>query len=355
MENLSMTRQLLRSLLALTLLVLPLLTAANLPAQERHIELTLGAGDIATATAFASNMRYHLLPARTPAGKLVARDSANVSFPTRSRALPVGTLPSFPAGTGFYPDQLFKVSSTGATIVTTKFHPVYVDTASCGTVATCWGNPALFLNDLGASNMIHLLDTQYVPSTASGRYTVGTSFFVTTTIFPGTSGVPTLGENDILGIVHKAATMSGSGYGHIYHVFLPKGVDHCFDEGPCYSPDNFGTFAFCAYHFTVHFADIGNVYYSVEPFQNTPGCQVPTGTPNGQLVDSTDNVLSHETFETITDPDIITGFRSLNNPFGPFEIGDECAFIVIPVTLTTRHYAIQGEYSNKYEACATTP
>jgi hypothetical protein len=203
--------------------------------------------------------------------------------------------------------------------------------------------------------MIHLLDTQYVPSTASGRYTVGTSFSVSTTIFAGTSGVPTLGENDILGIVHTAAKTAGSGYGHVYHVFLPKGVDHCFDEGPCYSPDNFGTFAFCAYHFTVHFADIGNVYYTVEPYQNVNGCQVPTGTPNGQLIDSTDNVLSHETFESITDPDINTGFRSLNNPFGPFEIGDECAFIIIPVTLNTRHYAIQAEYSNKYEACSTTP
>jgi hypothetical protein len=359
MKNLSMTRerQLLRCLVV-TLLILPLLTAASLPAQERPVEMTVTAGDVATATAFASNMRYHLYPAKTPAGKAVSLDSAGITFPARKHPLsgPISTLPSFPPGTGFYPDQLFKVSSTGATIVTTKSHPIYINMASCGgTVAACWGNPALFLSDLGASSMIHLLDTQYVPSTANNRYIVGASFTANLTIYPGTSGVPTLGENDILGLVHAAGKIGGTGYGHVYHVFLPKGVDHCFDEGPCYSPDFGPTFAFCAYHFTVKFADIGNVYYTVEPYQNVPGCQVPLGTPNGQLIDSTNSVLSHETFESITDPDINTGFRSLNNPFGAFEIGDECDFIVIGVTLNTRPYAIQGEYSNKYEACVTTP
>src|SRR5207237_4164285 len=106
---------------------------------------------------------------------------------------PITSVPSFPAGTGFYPDQVFKVSSTGKTIVSTKSHPIYVNCAS-----TCWRNPAQFLTDLGASSMIHLVDTQYVASTNNNRYTLGTAFSVTTAIFPGTSGVPTLSENDIL-------------------------------------------------------------------------------------------------------------------------------------------------------------
>jgi hypothetical protein len=362
MENPAGTlgQPLLRCLPIVTLALVPLLAVANLSAQERPVEVQVTSGEVASAAAVASKIRYHLFPANTAAGKVVPLDSPGVTFPPRKHPLaaPLPTIPSFPAGTGFYPDQLFKVSSTGATIKTTKSHPIYLNMSACGgTVAACWGNPALFLGDLGASSMIHLLDTQYVPSTASGRYTVGTQFTATATIYPGTSGVPTLGENDILGIVHSAASNAagGTGYGHIYHLFIPPGVDTCMDAGPCYSPDNLGAFAFCAYHYTVTFADIGAVYYTVEPYQDVAGCQVPTGTPNGQLVDSTNSVLSHELFESITDPDISTGFRSLNSPFGAAEIGDECAFIVIPVTLNTRKYAIQGEFSNKYEACATTP
>src|SRR5438477_602493 len=82
-------------------------------------------------------------------------------------------------------------------------------------------------------------------STNNNRYTLGTAFSVTTAIFPGTSGVPTLSENDILGIVHNVALTGGAGLGHVYHVFLPQGVDTCFDEGLCYSPDNFATFGMC--------------------------------------------------------------------------------------------------------------
>ena len=68
-------------------------------------------------------------------------------------------------------------------------------------------------------------------------------------------------------------------------------------------PDNLKSFAFCAYHGGATFRDIGHVLYSVEPFQGVEGCSSRPGAPNGQLADSTNNVLSHETFETITDPD----------------------------------------------------
>ena len=41
------------------------------------------------------------------------------------------------------------------------------------------------------------------------------------------------------------------------------------------------------------FTDIGHVLYSVEAYQNVPGSNVRAGTPNGELVDSTNNDLSH--------------------------------------------------------------
>jgi hypothetical protein len=84
-----------------------------------------------------------------------------------------------------------------------------------------------------------------------------------------------------------------TGYGHEHHVFLPPGQDECFDStfSVCYSPDLPSTFFFCAYHSSMDFPDIGHVLYSVEPFQDVNGCNVRAGTPDGQLVDSTNNVL----------------------------------------------------------------
>jgi hypothetical protein len=82
--------------------------------------------------------------------------------------------------------------------------------------------------------------------------------------------------------------------------FCPPGTDECFDSSfsVCYSPDNPNTCFFCAYHGSADFSDIGHVLYSVELYQNVPGCSDPPRTPNAQLADSTNDVLSHELLET---------------------------------------------------------
>ena len=165
---------------------------------------------------------------------------------------------------------------------------------------------------------------------------------------------------DVLSYVHAVASATGgSGYGHIFHVFLPPGQDECFDSTftVCYSPDNSNTFFFCAYHGSVDFTDIGHVLYSVEPYQNVPGCQVRPGTPNGQLVDSTNDVLSHELFETITDPDGDAWWNSTGLGLEGQEIGDECIFLVFTSTnvysdpfifkIGDDVYATQPEYSTR--------
>lgn len=119
-------------------------------------------------------------------------------------------------------------------------------------------------------------------------------------------------------------------------MFLPKGVDVCaITSGfgySCFSPDNVATWVFCAYHGSYTFSDIGNVFYTVEPYGDVFGvingapnyaCDVgqqnpalnTAPTPNGVLVDSMSNMLSHETFETITDPGpAFTGWWSFNSP-----------------------------------------
>ena len=329
------------------------------------VHLRVEPEDRTAATIGTSGVRYHLFLAHTPAAKGVEADFPPIKFPqpvildsesspTADSELAVNGSVASPPQPAFYPADVTKLVSTGKTIATAKSHPIFINCSPAG--GSCWGNPTVFLTNLGASNFIHLVD-QYVGSTVANRYTVGTSFTASVAIFAGTSGVPTLSENDILTLVHSAAKLGGTGYGHVYHVFIPQGVDTCMDEGPCYSPDNPATSAFCAYHFTVHFSDIGSVYYTVEPFQSVAGCEVPQPSPNGALIDSTSSTLSHELFESITDPDINTGFRALHSGavLGD-EIGDLCGGVVFGIfPLNAKSYEIQLEYSNFYHACASTP
>ncbi|HEX4647887.1 MAG TPA: hypothetical protein VH111_03595, partial [Steroidobacteraceae bacterium] len=163
-----------------------------------------------------------------------------------------------------------------------------------------------------------------------------------------------------------------TGYDNQYHVFLVPGQQECFDSTftVCYSPFIPNSWIFCAYHGSADFTDIGHVLYSVEPFMNVPGCSVRPGTPNGQLTDSTNNVLSHELTETITDPDGTAWYNTDNVGMSGQEIGDECSFYerfpdaqgVVSnyfdpsnVTLNGKAYAIQPEYNNAQSACTTTP
>lgn len=257
----------------------------------------------------------------------------------------------------------------GAVVRTAEAHAIYMLPNGNCPIATCWGNPEEFLLDLRISEFIHITD-QYVGTAANDRYSVGARTRISYKPTPKTAP---LTDTDMQAIVHGVASASGqTGYGHIYHVFLPRGQDACFTakDGICYSPDVPATFIFCGYHSSVDFKDIGHVLYTVEPFQDVPGCSVRPGTPNGPLVDSTDNTLSHETFETITDPDGTAWFNFTALVLAGAEIGDECSFFVlIPTgpktaraffdpsisTIGFHRYGVQPEYTNNEHACASNP
>jgi hypothetical protein len=235
-------------------------------------------------------------------------------------------------------------------------HPIYLDPSGKCTAA-CWGDPEAFLRDLGRSAFIHVID-QFVGANDPNRYTVAQG------VKSKTPSQNLLTDADIVNLVHAVAKKTGqTGYGHEYHVFLTAGTDECFDDtfSVCYSPDSPSTWFFCAYHGSVDFPDIGHVLYSVEPFQNVPGCAVTGEQPNGALAGSTNNVLSHELFETITDPDGTAWFNTADNGLFGEEIGDECSFVNAtgfdPSLFIGggRLYAAQPEYSNDAHACASSP
>jgi hypothetical protein len=338
---------------AATLIVLSFLLAGT-AVSENTINIKVAAS---SAVSY-SNFRYHLFPANTDAGRSIRA----ASIPTRSTLSTATTVPGLPAP-GFYPADL--TFFHGPIVKNMVHHDVFIDCPS-----SCWGNPGTFLTNLGLSNFIHLTD-QYVFTNTNNRYTVGLGANVN---FPIITGV--VGQNDLLVILHAVAKAQGkTGLGHEYHLFLPPGVDTCFDlTNICYSPDNLSSFFFCAYHGSVDFPDIGHVLLSVEPFQNASSPQAggakfcavdPNHSPNGLLVDSTANVLSHEVVETITDPNpqnfpfTGAGWVAVSSliEFGA-EIGDECEnafFSYIPVALNGHKYEIQPEYSNKYHGCAFVP
>ena len=252
----------------------------------------------------------------------------------------------------YYPED---VPYNGGTVISSaQIHPVYVQTFWDNCSTACWGNPAQGIADLAASNFLHVVDP-YVGFSQSNRYTLGQGSLWSLAPFPSHAGNPVIGQSEILLLLYYAAYNFGTGYNHIYHVFLPPNIDTCIDlTSSCYSPDHPSTFRFCGYHSSANFGS-GPIIFSVLPYADVPACRITNG-PNASgghdLVDSTINVMSHETFEAITDPVPFTGWYSA---YFDQEIGDICAQYWLPTTLNGTNYGLQAEYSNGYHACTNAP
>jgi len=319
---------------------LPLaLSLLSVSAQETIKPIKLGPADLASA-ASATPSAFHALGLSN-----VNRRALWASGKSASVNPAASTIPTIPPP-GFYPGDLANPGN-GTTVQSAHSHGIYVN---C--LPNCWGTPANFLNDLNHSDMIHITDA-YVASFTNNRYPNGTGGLLS-------GSLPhILYDADILAIAHAGASAFGSGYQNIYHLYLPPGQDVCFTGSTvCYAPDNPNNFYFCAYHGSVDFTDIGHVLFTVEPYQNVGGCQVQAPSPNGLLVDSTADVLSHELFETITDPDGSAWWNKLDLDLFGAEIGDECQnfnFGYGSVSLNGKKYEIQPEYSNLLHGCAVTP
>lgn len=237
-------------------------------------------------------------------------------------------------------------------------HPLLVNTnynnchVTPNSSTTCWGKPGLTASDLSASEYLRTVLAQYTSLSQANRYPRGDQGFLDISVLAPRPGIrnPVVGESDILLMVYNAASQFGFGYGHIYHVFLPPNIDTCFDqEAACYSPDNPSSFVFCAYHSSVVVGG-QRMIYTVEPYQDVRGCGFTGGvnTVNGDdLVDSTANALTHELFETITDPVPGSGWIS---PSGN-EIGDLCVGYFTTLNLNGNNYTVQSMWSDLSGLC----
>ncbi len=241
----------------------------------------------------------------------------------------------------------------GKLLRTARVYNAFVDSK-----ASTYGTPNSFEEHLSYSKMIHITD-QYVHTTAGNRYDWAGDLTVN---FPL---LTIIGDNDLATIVHTAAAAKGAGINHIFNIFLPPGAVYCgsgvlIPSGLCNANANSPNPAFCGFHEAVSFSDIGEVLFTFEPFADLTFCDVnavlgnPKGpTPNGIQNDSNYSVLSHELFETITDPEPNSGWFAANVGIQD-EIGDICAYLPEDTNLSGRLYRIQTEYLNTKHACDNT-
>jgi hypothetical protein len=244
-----------------------------------------------------------------------------------------------------YPADL--VRKNGPIMKTAASFNIYVNCKSGG--ESCWGDPEGFQKNLTSSHFVELLN-QYTKA-SPGAYTLGGTLSVHYRTY-----TKLYYQDDLLTIVHAALAANGmqAGYSTIYHVFLPKGSDTCFDRTRfCYSPDHLRTFNFCAYHESVSFKDVArSVIVSIEPYQDVPGCASRASAGASALTNSTSSTLAHETFESITDPG--PAFAWFNFTYDD-EVADLCETFEWKVALDGVQYSLQPMYSNHYHACADGP
>jgi hypothetical protein len=347
-EETNMTNRRASSYTTLTAIAGLLIAAATVHAENNSIvPLTVGPSD-----------RGNLAPGSLSWSGM-PRAGARIAAPAQ-RESQSGQSPQQLPAANYYALDLVN-QNHNPVLVSAQSHAIYVNNPP-----SHWGDPATFLTDLGSSDYIHLVD-QYTGTSANHRYTLGTSFSTTYTI-PANH---TLTTDDIASIVHAAAQTGGSGYSHIYHLFLPSGVDFCLNSSYCYSPDNDSTFFTCGYWGRTTFADsVGHVVFTVNPYQNIPGCSVlPSTAANSTLIDSTDTTLTYLMLGAITDPDG-------NGWIGFFlqaSMGGSCqnyylapgvdpfvaplsaySFLYPKVKLNGHSYTIQPGYSNQFHGCAYT-
>ncbi|HEV3195019.1 MAG TPA: hypothetical protein VGZ06_02685 [Candidatus Cybelea sp.] len=244
-----------------------------------------------------------------------------------------------------YPADL--VRRKGPIMKTVAAFNIYLNCPGGG--ESCWGDPEGFQKNLTGSRFAALL-TQYTKS-APSAYTFGGAFSV-----KYHSYTKLLYQNDLLTVLHAALAKNGrkAGYENMYHIFLPKGTDTCFDRSrSCYSPDHPATNFFCAYHESVAFKDVPEpVIVSVEPYQKVGFCASRASSGASALTNSTASTLAHETFESITDPG--PSFAWFNFTFSS-EVGDLCQTYQWKISVSATVYSLQPMYSNRYHGCAAGP
>jgi hypothetical protein len=231
-----------------------------------------------------------------------------------------------------------------------------------------------FLSDIGGTPMYNIV-TQYsydsnhrlvIGGPILNKSTFG-GWYVDTTPYPhaGSAADPVT-LPDLASEVPRALHAAGwaPGADKIFFVFTAANLNICLSPGRCtVQPSGSAALSWCAVHGGVPAGGLAAIFAVMPAIASYDGCpQAVTGqSPNGDAAADTEvNAISHELFESVTDP--FGGFAggwydgSPNNG----EIGDKCQSLHdLPiaadgsdVTLHGHGYLLQAEWSNAAHGCA---
>jgi hypothetical protein len=116
-----------------------------------------------------------------------------------------------------------------------------------------------------------------------------------------------------------------TGLGAQYFIFTPQNVDTCFDSSASTCAYSY----YCGYHSEANLSGGRQALYADMPWLYQTGCDSSgfgAGYPNSDELDSTVSVFSHELSETMTDPQVGSGWVDSSGN----EIGDKCAYVYGP-------------------------
>jgi hypothetical protein len=185
----------------------------------------------------------------------------------------------------------------------------------------------------GSDSNVYSVDTEYSDTTGPIAYqsTFGGAFIdehafpaydPNTSCTDGTYPI-CLTDQQIQAEVQRVVTQLGwpDGESVLFNLMTPDSVSECDDH-----TSTFCLGSFCAYHGAFTGSDSQPIVYTLEPFAETDGCAgIPLNpSPNGDDADPTDNLISHEMNEAITDPWGTGWYTGATTAHG--EIADLCAW-----------------------------
>ena len=155
----------------------------------------------------------------------------------------------------------------------------------------------------------------------------------------------TLSDADIQNEVTRAMQVNGwtAGIGKQFFVFTPNGVKSCMGSSCSFT-------TYCAYHNFFSGSAGETVLYANMPYAGTNlgACGTPSSPNSDADADAEISIVSHEHFETVTDPRLNAWYDLLGN-----ENGDKCRTSYGPTTngadlvINQHPYIVQQEYSNR--------
>ena len=216
-----------------------------------------------------------------------------------------------------------------------------------------------YFNDVGASPMYNLL-TQYPDGKKQTNDSHFGGFIVDTTPLPSNGcmikGFPIcLSDQQLQNEIVNAMGLAGwtPGPSKEFFLFQPSGVQNCEDASSNVCSNN----VYCAYHGEFGSANAPVIYANMPQEHSIGGCETYHSPNNDISADDEINIISHEEFEGVTDPDGFSGWYYKDTDH---EIGDECDFVFgrgvnssgANEILNGHPYIVQREWSDAASGCA---